>query len=128
LEKDERMADGAKILIVDDEETLRTLVKYELESRGFDTYDVATGQAALEYLAENPIDVVILDIKMPEMGGLEVLQRIKQEDLARKVIMLTGVGELKIARESLELGASDFMSKPFEMSNLLACINRVLME
>jgi len=122
------MADGAKILIVDDEETLRTLVKYELENQGFDIHDVATGEAALEYLAKNRADVVILDIKMPEMGGLEVLQKIKQEDLARKVIMLTGVGELKIARESLELGASDFMSKPFEMSNLLACINRVLME
>jgi len=122
------MADGAKILIVDDEDALRSLVKYELESQGFDTHEVPTGEAALEYLADNRADVVILDIKMPEMGGLEVLQKIKEEGLARKVIMLTGVGELKIARESLELGASDFMSKPFEMSNLLACINRVLME
>ncbi len=117
-----------KILIVDDEDTIRTLVRHELEHNGFEIHDVPSGPAALSYLADNEVDLVILDIKMPDMGGLDVLQRIREDDLARKVIMLTGVGELKIARESLELGASDFMSKPFEMSNLLACINRVLME
>jgi DNA-binding response OmpR family regulator len=122
------MAKGKKILIVDDEESLRTLVRHELEGSGFETHEAAGGSEALTFLAANPVDVVILDIKMPGMGGLDVLQRIREDDLARKVIMLTGVGELKIARESLELGASDFMSKPFEMSNLIACINRVLME
>jgi len=122
------MAKTAKILIVDDEESLRTLVRHELESQGFNVTEKESGPDALEYLAGNPADVVILDIKMPEMGGLEVLEKIREGDLAPKVIMLTGVGELKIARESLELGASDFMSKPFEMSNLLACINRVLAE
>jgi len=122
------MGKTAKILIVDDEESLRTLVRHELESHGFDVTEKESGPEALEYLAVAPADVVILDIKMPEMGGLEVLEKIREGDLARKVIMLTGVGELKIARESLELGANDFMSKPFEMSNLLACINRVLAE
>lgn len=122
------MTDAAKILVVDDEDPLRMLVKGELEGNGFSVHDVSSGEDALTYLADNDADVVILDIKMPGMGGLDVLQRIKQDDLARKVIMLTGVGELKIARESLQLGASDFMSKPFEMENLLACINRVLME
>ncbi len=117
-----------KILIVDDEDTIRTLVRHELEHNGFDIHDVSNGPDALSYLADNEVDLVILDIKMPEMGGLDVLQRIREDDLARKVIMLTGVGELKIARESLALGASDFMSKPFDMNNLLACINRVLME
>ncbi len=122
------MADPAKILIVDDEESLRTLVRHELENHGFEVTEKESGSDALQYLAGSPADVVILDIKMPEMGGLEVLEKIREGDLARKVIMLTGVGELKIARESLELGANDFMSKPFDMSNLLACINRVLSE
>ena len=119
---------GKKILVVDDEDALRTLVRHELEGNGFDAVEVSSGAEALTYLASNEVDVVILDIKMPEMGGMDVLQRIREDDLARKVIMLTGVGELKIARECLELGASDFMSKPFEMNNLLACINRVLTE
>jgi DNA-binding response OmpR family regulator len=122
------MAKGEKILIVDDEETLRTLVRHELEHQGYSVHDVGSGPEALEHLSANPADVVILDIKMPEMGGFEVLEKIREGDLARKVIMLTGVGELKIARESLELGANDFMSKPFEMPNLLSCINRVLSE
>ena len=122
------MAKARTILIVDDEDAIRTLVRQELENNGFEAHDVSSGAEALSYLAAHETDVVILDIKMPEMGGLDVLQRIREDDLARKVIMLTGVGELKIARESLELGASDFMSKPFDMSNLLACINRVLME
>jgi len=122
------MASARKILIVDDEDTLRTLVKAELEHAGFEVHEAPGGAEALEYLVGNEVDLVILDIKMPGMGGLEVVQRVREDDLARKVIMLTGVGELKIARESLQLGASDFMSKPFEMENLLACISRVLME
>ncbi len=119
---------GKKILIVDDEDSLRTLVRHELEHQGFEATEVSSGAEALSFLAANEVDVVILDIKMPEMGGMDVLQRIREDDLARKVIMLTGVGELKIARECLELGASDFMSKPFEMHNLVSCINRVLTE
>lgn len=122
------MAKGKKILIVDDEDTLRTLVRNELEHAGFEVFEAPGGAEALTFLAGADVDLVILDIKMPGLGGLDVLQRIREDDLARKVIMLTGVGELKIARESLELGASDFMSKPFDMGNLLACINRVLME
>jgi two-component system response regulator (stage 0 sporulation protein F) len=122
------MSSAKKILIVDDEDTLRTLVKAELEHAGFDVREAPGGEEALTYLARNEVDLVILDIKMPGMGGLDVLRRVREDDLARKVIMLTGVGELKIARESLDLGASDFMSKPFEMGNLLACINRVLNE
>jgi DNA-binding response OmpR family regulator len=122
------MAKAKKILIVDDEDTLRELVRNELEHNGFEVVEAPGGAEALSYLVGNEVDLVILDIKMPGLGGLDVLQRIREDDLARKVIMLTGVGELKIARESLELGASDFMSKPFDMSNLLACINRVLME
>lgn len=122
------MADAKKVLIVDDEDSLRHLVRNELESHGFTVHDFPNGPDALTFLTDNEVDVVILDIKMPEMNGLDVLQRIKQDDLARKVVMLTGVGELKIARESLQLGASDFISKPFEMDNLLSCINRVLME
>jgi DNA-binding response OmpR family regulator len=122
------MPSAKKILIVDDEDSLRSLVRDELESAGFEVYEAPGGEDALAYLVGNEVDLVILDIKMPGMGGLDVLQRIREDDLARKVIMLTGVGELKIARESLQLGASDFMSKPFDMGNLLACIHRVMNE
>jgi DNA-binding response OmpR family regulator len=65
---------------------------------------------------------------MEGTDGLEVLKEIRKENLADKVIMLTGVDELKIARDSLALGANDFMSKPFQFQNLFACIDRVMKE
>jgi DNA-binding response OmpR family regulator len=116
------------ILLVDDDDALRTVVKHELQNNGFTVHDVGDGPEALDYLPASATDVVVLDIKMPEMNGLDVLRKIKEEKLPVKVIMLTGVDELKIARESLQLGAADFMSKPFEIKNLIACIHRVLMD
>src|SRR2546422_11643427 len=73
-------------------------------------------------------DVVILDVRMPDMDGLEVLRNIRKDNLADKVIMLTGVAELKVARDSLELGANDFLTKPYDFKKLLACIKRVVKE
>jgi DNA-binding response OmpR family regulator len=122
------MTNNYNLLLVDDEDAIRTLVKHELQSQGFTVDDVDSGAAALEKMAHTNFDVVILDIRMPEMDGLEVLRNIRENNLARKVIMLTGVDELKIARDSLQLGANDFMTKPFDFKNLLACINRVLKE
>ncbi len=122
------MANTYNLLLVDDEDAIRTLVKHELQSQGFNVDDVDSGAAALEKMGSTKFDVVILDIRMPEMDGLEVLRNIREKNLASKVIMLTGVDELKIARDSLQLGANDFMTKPFDFKNLLACINRVLKE
>lgn len=122
------MAEKIKLLLVDDEETIRTLVKHELESNGFDVDEAEGGEAAIEKLKSSIFDLVVLDIRMPGMDGLEVLKSIRENNLAKKVIMLTGVDELKIARDSLVLGANDFMTKPFDFKNLLSCINRVLKE
>jgi len=122
------MANKHKLLLVDDEDPLRTLVKHELESQGFDVDEADSGAAAIEKMGSNKFDLVVLDIRMPEMDGLEVLRNIRENNLAGKVIMLTGVDELKIARDSLQLGANDFMTKPFDFKNLLACIHRVLKE
>jgi DNA-binding response OmpR family regulator len=120
------MAGKTRLLIVDDEEPLRTIMKDELIQRGFEVGDVGDGAAGLEALAEGTYDVVILDVRMEGMDGLEVLRQIRSREFPTKVIMLTGVDELKIARESLALGADDFMTKPFQLQNLLACIDRVL--
>jgi two-component system alkaline phosphatase synthesis response regulator PhoP len=122
------MSDKTKLLLVDDEDTIRTLVRHELETHGFAVEEAESGAAALEKLGGSAFDLVVLDIRMPEMDGLEVLKNIRANNLAPKVIMLTGVDELKIARDSLALGASDFMTKPFDFKNLLTCINRVLKE
>ena len=85
------------ILLVDDDDALRTVVKHELENNGFTVHDVGDGPEALSYLPGSKTSVVVLDIKMPEMNGLDVLRKIKEDKLPVKVIMLTGVDELKIA-------------------------------
>ncbi len=122
------MADKVKILLVDDEETIRTLLQHELQASGFDVDEADSGAAAIEKIGTTSFDIVVLDIRMPGMDGLEVLKNIRESNLAMKVIMLTGVDELKIARDSLKYGANDFLTKPFDYKILLSCINRVLTE
>jgi two-component system response regulator (stage 0 sporulation protein F) len=122
------MPEKLKLLLVDDEDTLRKIMKDELIVQGYDVSDAESGKSALDILKKTRHDVVILDIRMDGMDGLEVLRHIRKDDLANKVIMLTGVDELKIAKESLDLGANDFMTKPFQFQNLFACIQRVMKE
>ncbi len=122
------MWDKTKILIVDDEETMRLLLRHELEQRGFDVDEAESGEIAIEKLQKIYFNVVLLDIRMPGMDGMEVLRNVRQNNLADKVIMLTGVDELKIARDSLTLGANDYLTKPYDIITLSACINRVLKE
>jgi DNA-binding response OmpR family regulator len=120
------MVAGTKILLVDDEDSLRLLVRYELEQRGFLVEEADSGEKAIEKLEQTHYNLVVLDIRMPGMDGLEVLKNIRVNNLADKVIMLTGVDELKISRDSLKFGADDFISKPYEFKQLLATINRVM--
>ena len=120
------MAEKMKLLIVDDEEALRTIMKDELTQRGYEVHDADGGQAALDLMKSTIFDIVVLDVRMQPMDGLEVLRHIRQSNKTTRVIMLTGVDELKIAKDSLALGADDFMTKPFQFQNLIACINRVM--
>jgi DNA-binding response OmpR family regulator len=122
------MPDQVRMLVVEDEDSLRSLLKSELETYGFSVDDADGGSRAMTLLNNNHYDVVILDIRMPDIDGMEVLRNIRAENLAEKVIMLTGVNELKIARDSLEMGANDFLTKPYEFKKLLECINRVMKE
>lgn len=122
------MGDKPKVLVVEDEDSLRILLKSELEAHGFSVDEADGGHAALKSLDDTHYDIVILDIMMPDIDGLEVLRNIRENNLAEKVIMLTGVNELKVARDSLELGANDFLTKPYDFKKLLECINRVMKE
>jgi len=122
------VADKLKVLVVDDEEGLRTILRNELSDHGFEVMEADGGQSAIGQMSVMRPDLVILDVRMPGMDGLQVLRAIREKDLAGKVIMLTAVGELKVARESVELGANDFMTKPFQFKNMYACIERVMKE
>jgi YesN/AraC family two-component response regulator len=88
----------------------------------------ADGDEAVGELGKIEFDLVLLDIKMPRMNGFEVLKHIKQNHEKTKVVMLTGFADLKNAIESKKLGADDFVSKPYDLVDLLTTIERVLSE
>ena len=111
--------DEFNVLLVDDEaEFLETLVK-RLRKRKLNATGVGSGEEALEILTERPIDVVVLDVKMPGMDGIETLRKIKNITPLVEVIMLTGHANMEVAIEGMELGAFDYLMKPMDIDELL---------
>lgn len=115
-----------RILVVDDEDALRTVLSSELEGEGYKVASAADGSEAIEILKKEGFDLILLDIKMPNVDGFEVLKFVKETHPATKVIMLTGFADLKNAIESKKLGAEDFVSKPYDLVDLLTTVERVL--
>jgi len=122
------MADKSRILVVDDEEALRTVLSSELTSEGYDVRSAGDGDEAIAILAKEPFRLILLDIKMPRMNGFEVLRHVKKHYPSTRVVMLTAFADLKNAIESKKLGAEDFVSKPYDLVDLLTTIERVLGE
>jgi DNA-binding NtrC family response regulator len=120
------MAAKNKILVVDDEDALRTVLSAELEGEGYQVTTAADGQEAINVLTSSGFDLILLDIKMPNVDGFEVLKFVKEKHPKTKVIMLTGFADLKNAIESKKLGAEDFVSKPYDLVDLLTTVERVL--
>jgi len=115
-----------KILVVDDEDSLRTVLCGDLEGEGYLVSSAADGQEAINILTTNDFDMILLDIKMPNVDGFEVLKFVKEKNPKTKVVMLTGFADLKNAIESKKLGAEDFVSKPYDLVDLLTTVERVL--
>lgn len=115
-----------RILVVDDEDALRTVLSSELEGEGYIVQMAGDGDEAIKILEKNSFDLILLDIKMPTVDGFEVLKFVKQHSPTTKVIMLTGFADLKNAIESKKLGAEDFVSKPYDLVDLLTTVERVL--
>ena len=111
--------EGIKLLLVDDEvEFLQTLMR-RMKKRNVDVRGVNSGEETLRYLSQNPIDVVVLDVKMPGMDGIETLREIKKRTPLIEVIMLTGHANLEAAIEGMEIGAFDYLMKPINIDDLL---------
>ena len=107
-----------KVLFVDDEtDFLETLMK-RMKKRGVDVAGVGSGEAALDYLNNQPADVVVLDVRMPGIGGINALREIKKIDPLMEVIMLTGHASIEAAIEGMELGAFDYLMKPADFDEL----------
>ena len=113
-----------KILIVDDEESLRTLLGISLSHKGFDVFTAEDGRRGIEVFRQESPSIVITDIKMPGIDGLELLRQIRRVDPDTRVIVITGHGDMESAVESLKLEASDFISKPVKEEALMLAIKR----
>src|SRR5262249_50948564 len=111
-----------RILIVDDEDSIRVALQRLLEYNGYETRQAEDGFRALEILADETVDVVLLDIKMPRMDGLEVLQRVRERADGPFVVMVTAHGDTQTAVECMKRGADDYLEKPWEQERLLAII------
>ena len=120
--------DKRKILIVDDEEHIRELLEYNLFSEGYQTIMAETGEEALKILEEENVDLVLLDLMLPGIDGIEVCNTIRKDDEKKyiPIIMVTAKGADSDRILGLEIGADDYIAKPFNMGELKARIKAVL--
>ena len=111
--------DKMKIMLVDDEERYLSTTSRLLERKGYNAVTAASGTEALAKLKSSSIHVIILDMKMPGIDGMEILKNIKQDFPLAEVIILTGHGTMESAVDGLKAGASDYMVKPVYIDNLI---------
>ncbi len=116
----------SKILLADDDADQRRLLSDLLTPQGFLLDEAEDGVEAVEKLQTTDYDLLLLDVKMPNMTGMDVLKFIRERGLSCQVIVVTGVSDISLAIESIKHGADDFIAKPYRIDNLLDSINRVL--
>ena len=116
---------GLRVLLVDDEEDIIEVIQDRLEAYGFTVVTARTGVAALRKLSVERFDGIFLDVKMPEMGGIEALEEIRKRDTRIPIIIITASSTREAAIEALSKGANDYLLKPFEWEELKAKIEKV---
>ena len=114
------------ILIVDDEENVRQVLRRRLESAYFYCITAASGQQALEEASMQEFDVVLLDVLMPGLSGMEVLPKLISWYPNIQVIMITSVADIDTIAEAMRLGAYDYVTKPFNLNDLVARVEKAL--
>ena len=115
--------DGLKVLMVDDEVVFCENMAKLLNTRGYQAKAVNEGEEAIRVLQKDLYDVVVLDLKMPGMNGIDILKKLKELNVPSQVIMLTGHGCVDTAMEAVKLGAYDYLPKPCEIDELSEMID-----
>ncbi|MGD2124520.1 MAG: response regulator [Desulfobacteraceae bacterium] len=113
-----------KLLFIDDEEGIRSVMSITLADAGYDVMTAADGESGIQMCREKSPQIVITDIRMPGVDGIEVLERIKKEDPNKEVIVVTAYGEMEVAIRALQLDASDFITKPINNEALFVALER----
>jgi DNA-binding NtrC family response regulator len=114
------------ILIVEDEAKMRRLLELNLGEDGFTTFSAGDAETGLKLLRENPVDLVVTDLKLPGMNGLEFLQAVKRQNVALPVVVMTAFGTVETAVEAMKAGASDYVLKPFSLAEMRMVIRKEL--
>jgi DNA-binding NtrC family response regulator len=114
------------ILIVDDDEVMRETLSDVLKKRGYEIFSVGSGNGALSLMKKSIIDLILLDMRLPDIDGLEVLKKIKEFDTEILVIMMTAYSDVQTAVSSMKSGAYDYINKPFELDELKLLIEKGL--
>lgn len=117
-----------KLLIVDDQNGIRMLLMEVFQSEGYHAFEAANGKLALEIVDKESPEMVLLDMKIPGMDGLEILKRIKKIKPQTKVILMTAYGELDVIKEAMDSGALMHFTKPFDIDELRDEVNRRVMQ
>ena len=116
-----------KILIVDDQFGIRILLNEVLQQEGYQTFMAANGEQALVLQKQEDLDLVLLDMKIPGMDGIEILKRMKQADKDIRVLIMTAYGELDMIEEALRLGALTHFAKPFDIDDIRKAVKKHLL-
>ncbi|MFN7640598.1 MAG: sigma-54-dependent transcriptional regulator, partial [bacterium] len=117
---------GKRILVVDDEENLRRVTQLKLQQAGYEAMTASDGRQALEVLARNPHDLIITDLKMPGMSGMDLLRRVREDYPEIIVVVVTAFGTIESAVEAMKLGAHDYIIKPVNADALRLVVSRAL--
>lgn len=111
--------DEFRVLLVDDEADFLSMLVKRMNKRNVHAHGVGSGEEAVAYLEQHAVDVVVLDVKMPGMSGIETLREVKKKHPLTEVIMLTGHASMEVAIEGMEIGAFDYLMKPIDLDDLL---------
>ncbi|MGL4668519.1 MAG: sigma-54-dependent transcriptional regulator, partial [Saezia sp.] len=115
-----------KILVADDEENLRKLISVVLKAENYEVILARDGEEALHYFEKHPIDLMLIDIRMPKMDGLQVLEHVKQKNNGLPVILMTAYAGIDTAVKALQQGAFEYIVKPFDLDDLKAIVIKAL--
>jgi DNA-binding NtrC family response regulator len=117
-----------QIMVLDDEEIVGKRLKTALAKSNYDVEIFHDSRQAVERIAEKEFDIVVTDVRMDEIGGMEVLERVLEHSARTKVIIITGYATVEVAREALTRGAFDFIAKPFKPDDLRKVITKAVKE
>lgn len=118
--------DKGTILVVDDDQAVRSVVSRKMQAEGYNCMTAADGKEALETTAMQSFDMVLLDIKMPGVSGMEILSQMATENPDTCIIMITAVADTRTAVEAMKLGACDYVTKPFNLNDLSMRVEKAL--